>query len=80
MIVGDIGKIWGQKVQKNEFSWWGVSMLRHPKMDAAASATRELDAAASNSNAAASTRPENCLSTCSCLNFEKSPNKNHNRF
>ena len=44
--MGDIGKVWGQKVQKNEFSWWGVSMLRHP-MDAAASATRELDASAS---------------------------------
>ena len=43
------------------------------KMDAVASATRELDAAASNSNAAASTRLENCLCISTCQNFEKSP-------
>ena len=42
-------------------------------LDAAASATRKLDAAASNSNATASTRPENCLCISTCQNFEKSP-------
>ena len=54
--MGDIGKVWGQKVQNK---WVFMVGSEHAAAaasisDAAASATRELDASASKSHAAAS--------------------------
>ena len=53
MIVGDIGKVWGQRTQE-KWDFMVGSEHATASMDAAASATRELDAAASNLDAEAS--------------------------
>ena len=52
--MGDIGKVWGQKVQKKCIFMVGSEHAAASISDAAASATRELDASASKSHASAS--------------------------
>ena len=54
MNVGDIGKVWGQRTQEKWDFMLGSEHAVASISDAAASATRELDASASKSNAAAS--------------------------
>ena len=54
MSVGDVGKVWGQRIQEKWVFMLGTEHASTSKMDAAALATRELDAATSKSNAAAS--------------------------
>ena len=54
MTVGDIGKVWDQRIQEKWDFMVGSEHAAASKMDAVALATRELDAVASNSNAVAS--------------------------
>ena len=55
MSVGDIGKVWSQRTQEKWDFMMGSEHAAASISDAVVSATRELDASASKSTAAAST-------------------------